>query len=191
MFNKFLIDALHGINSVGNFNTIKENRCSFNIGDNNSKSIQDCSKEYDTLGIKLIQFNLSWHFNCKWRNSDGFDESLTPFNWYFFLIPCINFPLNDILVFLTGNNFHKLLGHFQHHLQEKSWNFQDQIVHLDCNHVEESVLHERSINLDVGVEDILRFLFIVLLSKLLVLTGCEDNWVGDVEGLRLIKLKEL
>jgi len=94
MIDKFLIDSCKSINTILKFDTIKGNRSTLNIGDNNPKSIQYCAKKHEWLRVKLIQFNLSWNLQYKTSYSDVLDKSFGTLFRYLNLIPFIGFSFN-------------------------------------------------------------------------------------------------
>ena len=93
MNHELLIDTLHCINTIGEFNSVEKYWGSFNIGDNHSKSVQYSSKEDDTLCVQLIKFDFCRYLDCKGGYFNGFDESFASLDRWVFFTPSVDFPL--------------------------------------------------------------------------------------------------
>lgn len=55
MLHKFFIKAISCINTIFYLDSIKDNRGALYISNDDSKGIDDCSKNNDTFCIKLIE----------------------------------------------------------------------------------------------------------------------------------------
>ena len=88
-----------------------------------------------------------------------FDECLGTLFRHLDLIPFVNLPLNQIILFLVVYNLSKLLGHFHNQVNKILRNLYNQVIELNLKLVDESVLLESFVLVDVRVENRFGVLF--------------------------------